>query len=158
MILLITGLLLLVAALGFTLFPRMFAPLSAFAGLLVLHMGYHIFVPPRYLWFWAVAAMIAAAIYHLAPVGEPDGKRVSNLYIVSTGVAGILLGILLEPRIMVLGAIIGTALGVMAYSGTPAGRWLRSSWRYWVHYYAAKALPAVVTISIVGVALMGFIS
>ena len=158
MILTIIAILLFGLAVGFTVYPRYYAPLCAYAGLLALHMSYSIYVSTPYLWFWAVSAVIAATIYRLVPEGEPDGRRVSNVYITLGAIAGAMLGILVEPRLMVLGTIVGTALGVMAYSSTPAGVWLRTSWRTLAQYYAAKGLPAVVTISIIGVAVMGVIS
>jgi hypothetical protein len=71
--------------------------------------------------------------------------------------AGGMLGILLAPRIMVLGVILGAAMGQLAYSRTPAGKWmLFPSTQFW-RYFAAKCLPAIVAVSIVCIAIMGVV-
>ena len=71
--------------------------------------------------------------------------------------AGGMLGILLAPRIMVLGVILGAAMDQLAYSRTPAGNWmLFPSTQFW-RYFAAKCLPAIVAISIVCIAVMGVV-
>ena len=71
--------------------------------------------------------------------------------------AGGMLGIMLAPRILVLGVILGAAMGELAYSRTPAGRWLLSpSITFW-RYFLAKCLPAIVAVSIVSIAVMGVV-
>ena len=58
---------------------------------------------------------------------------------------------------MVLGTIIGAFVGQLAYSRTPNGRWmLFPSTQFW-RYFAAKCLPAIVAISIVCIAITGFV-
>ena len=71
--------------------------------------------------------------------------------------AGGMLGILLAPRIMVLGVILGAAMGQLAYSRTPAGRWMLSPSILFWRYFAAKCLPAIVAIAIVCIAIMGLV-
>lgn len=158
-VLFVIGLAALAAAVVLAFVPRTGAPLLAFVALLSLHLSYRIAVPPGYLAFWGVAAAIAAALQWLSPSGEPDGRRVSNVYIALGAIAGCLLGILLAPRVMVLGVIMGAAMGQMAYASTPAGRWMRAGgWPVMVRYYGAKCLPVVVAIAVAGVAVMGFLS
>jgi hypothetical protein len=71
--------------------------------------------------------------------------------------AGGMLGILTAPRVMVLGVVLGAALGQLAYSRTPAGKWmLTPSMLFW-RYFAAKCLPAIVAVSIVCIAIMGLV-
>lgn len=156
-ILLIAGVICLVAALVLVLWPRWVAAVPAFIGLLLMHWSYTIFVPTATLIFWGVATVITIALYYLSPSGEPDGNRSSNLYVGFTAMAGGMLGIMLEPRVMVLGVILGAAMGQLAYSRTPAGKWmLNPSTMFW-RYFAAKCLPAIVAISIVCIAVMGVI-
>ena len=157
--LLIIGIVALVAGIALSFIPRTGAPIAAFVGLLTLHLSYHIMVPTGYLIFWGVAATIAAMLQWLSPAGEPDGRSISNVYIVLAAIAGCLLGILLAPRVMVLGVILGAALGQMAYSSTPVGHWLRDGgWPIMMRYYGAKCLPVVIAIAIVGIAIMGFLT
>ncbi len=156
-ILFIIGFISLAAALALVLWPKWNAALPAFIGLVLLHLSYRIAVPWMTFAFWGIATLITVGLFLLSPRGEPDGHRSSNLYIGFTAMAGGMLGLLLAPRIMVLGVILGAAMGQLAYSRTPAGKWmLNPSSQFW-RYFAAKSLPAIVAISIVCIAIMGII-
>ncbi len=156
-ILLIAGVACLVAALILVLWPRWVAAVPAYVGLVLLHWSYYIAVPVVTFVFWGIATAITVGLFYLQPSGEPDGNRSSNLYVGFTAMAGGMLGILLAPRIMVLGVILGAIMGQLAYSRTPAGRWmLFPSTQFW-RYFAAKCLPAIVAISIVCIAIMGIV-
>ena len=156
-ILLILGVACLVAAIALVLWPRWIAAVPAYAGLALMHLSYYIAVPAMTFAFWGIATLITVGLFYLSPSGEPDGNKSSNLYIGFTSIAGGMLGILLAPRLMVLGVILGAAMGQLAYSRTPAGRWmLTPSSQFW-RYFAAKSLPAIVAVSIVCIAIMGVV-
>ena len=157
-ILLIAGVACLVAALALVLWPRWVASVPAFIGLALLHLSYAIAVPEKTFIFWGIATFITICLFYLSPKGEPDGHRSSNLYVGLTALAGGLLGILLQhPAFMVLGVILGAAVGQLAYSRTPVSKWmLAPSTMFW-KYFAAKGLPAIIAISIVCIALMGIV-
>ena len=157
LILLIAGVACLIAALALVFWPRWVASVPAFVGLLFMHLSYYIAVPTLTFVFWGIATAITIGLFYLSPSGEPDGNRSSNLYVGFTALAGGMLGILLAPRVMVLGVVLGAALGQLAYSRTPAGKWmLNPSTLFW-RYFAAKCLPAIVAISIVCIAIMGLL-
>ena len=156
-ILLIGGAICLIAAILLVLWPRWVAAVPAFLGLLLMHLSYTIDVKTMTFIFWGIATLITVGLFYLSPTGEPDGNRSSNLYIGFTSMAGGMLGIMLAPRVMVLGVILGAAMGQLAYSRTPAGKWmLNPSTMFW-KYFAAKCLPAIVAISIVCIAVMGMV-
>ena len=156
-ILLISGAICLIAAILLVLWPRWVAAVPAFIGLLLMHLSYTIDVKTMTFIFWGIATLITVGLFYLSPSGEPDGNRSSNLYIGFTSIAGGMLGIMLAPRVMVLGVILGAAMGQLAYSRTPAGKWmLNPSTMFW-RYFAAKCLPAIVAISIVCIAVMGMV-
>ncbi len=156
-ILLVAGLICLIVALVLVLRPRWVAAVPAFIGLLMLHWSYYIAVPTMTFAFWGLATLICVGLFYLSPSGEPDGNRSSNLYIGFTAMAGGMLGIMLAPRFMVLGVILGAAMGQLAYSRTPAGKWmLTPSSQFW-RYFAAKCLPAIVAVSIACIAVMGIL-
>lgn len=156
-ILFVMGLIGLAIALALVLWPKWNAAVPAFVGLLLLHFSYHIAVPWMTFVFWGIATLLTVGLFYLSPKGEPDGHRSSNLYIGFTAMAGGLLGILLAPRVMVLGVVLGAAMGQLAYSRTPAGKWmLEPSSQFW-RYFAAKSLPAIVAVSIVCIAIMGMV-
>ena len=156
-ILLVAGIACLVAALLLVLWPRWVAAVPAFAGLALMHWSYAIDAKTMTIIFWGIATLITVGLFYLSPKGEPDGHSSSNLYVGLTAMAGGMLGILLAPRIMVLGVILGAAMGQLAYSRTPAGKWmLCPSTQFW-RYFAAKGLPAIVAVSIVCIAVMGVV-
>ena len=156
-ILFVMGLICLATALALVLWPKWNAAVPAFIGLLLLHSSYRIAVPWMTFAFWGVATLLTVGLFLLSPRGEPDGHRSSNLYIGFTAMAGGLLGILLAPRVMVLGVVLGAAMGQLAYSRTPAGKWmLNPSSQFW-RYFAAKSLPAIVAVAIVCIAIMGIV-
>ncbi len=156
-ILLTAGVICLIAAIALVLRPRWVAAVPAFAGLLLMHLSYYIAVPTMTFIFWGIATLITVALFYLSPSGEPDGHSSSNLYVGFTAMAGGMLGILLAPRLLVLGVVLGAAMGQLAYSRTPAGRWmLTPSTMFW-RYFAAKCLPAIVAVTIVCLAIMGVV-
>ena len=156
-ILLIAGAVCLVAALVLVLWPRWVAAVPAFAGLVLLHLSYTIAVPSITFVFWGIATLITTGLYYLSPSGEPDGNSSSNLYVGFTAMAGGMLGIMLAPRVMVLGVILGAMMGQLAYSRTPAGKWMLSPSMLFWRYFAAKCLPAIVAVAIVCIAVMGIV-
>ncbi len=156
-ILLIAGVICLIAALALVLWPKWVAAVPAFAGLVLMHWSYYIDVKTMTFVFWGIATLITIGLFYLSPSGEPDGNRSSNLYVGLTAMAGGVLGILLAPRIMVLGVILGAAMGQLAYSRTPAGKWMLNPSTMFARYFAAKCLPAIVAVSIVCIAVMGVV-
>lgn len=156
-ILLIAGAVCLVAALVLVLWPRWVAAVPAFAGLVLLHLSYTIAVPTITFVFWGIATLITTGLYYLSPSGEPDGNSSSNFYVGFTAMAGGMLGIMLAPRVMVLGVILGAMMGQLAYSRTPAGKWMLSPSMLFWRYFAAKCLPAIVAVAIVCIAVMGIV-
>lgn len=156
-ILFVMGLICLATALALVLWPKWNAAVPAFIGLVLLHFSYRIAVPWMTFAFWGVATLLTVGLFLLSPRGEPDGHRSSNLYIGFTAMAGGLLGIMLAPRVMVLGVVLGAVMGQLAYSRTPAGKWmLNPSSQFW-RYFAAKSLPAIVAVAIVCIAIMGIV-
>ena len=156
-ILLIAGVACLIAALVLVLWPRWVAAVPAYVGLWLMHWSYYIAVPTLTFIFWGIATFITVGLFYLSPSGEPDGHSSSNLYVGFTAMAGGMLGILLAPRLMVLGVVLGAAFGQLAYSRTPAGKWMLSPSTLFVRYFAAKCLPAIVSVSIVCIAVMGIV-
>ncbi len=157
-LLLVLGIACLIAALALLFYPRwVVAAVPAFVGLLLLHWSYFIAVPLSTFLFWGVATVMVWGINYMSPQGEIDGKRSSNIYVGASAMAGALLGMLVDARIMVLGVVLGAVVGQLAYSRTPHGRWLSQSGATFVQYFCAKCLPVIVAVSIVGIAVEGFL-
>ena len=125
--------------------------------MVLLHASYFISVKTGTFLFWGAATALVAGLAYMSPPGEPDGQRASNLYIGASAIAGCLLGIIVGARIMVLGVVLGAFVGQLAYSRTPAGRWMSQPVATFAQYFAAKCLPAIVALAQVGIAIEGFI-
>ena len=134
------------------------AALPAWVGMLLLHLSTSIYLKDWVLPFWGLATLVVIGLRLASPSGEPDGKRVSNIYVGMSAIAGGMLGIIVSPTVLVLGVVLGACIGTFAYGRTPAGAWLNFPSRTFVQYLAAKALPIVVAVSIIGIALEGYIS
>ena len=156
-ILFYAGIICLITALVLVLWPRWVAAVPAYAGLLLLHLSYRIAVPTSTFIFWGIATLLIVGLFYLLPSGEPDGHRSSNLYVGLTAMAGGMLGIMLAPRLMVLGVILGSIMGQLAYSRTPAGKWLLNPSSVFWRYLPIKCLPVIVAVSIVCIAIMGIV-
>lgn len=156
-ILFVVGIVAMVLALVLLLWPRFPAVVPAYAGMLCLHLSTFIYLRTFSLIFWAVAAMIVLMLKFMTPKGEPDGHGESNLYVGLSTVAGAMLGLVISPSLIVLGAIIGSLIGVMAYSRTPNGKWIQPPSANFFQYVGTKCLPAVVAVSILGITVEGFI-
>ena len=102
--------------------------------------------------FWGVAAAIVLGLRFMLS----ESVRRSRLglpYITGAALAGMLVGLALSSHAaIVAGAFIGAALGGVAYARTPAGKVLEFPSSRFLNYLCAKALPAIVTMSIVGTA------
>lgn len=156
-ILFVVGIIALVLALVLLIWPRFPAVVPAYAGMLCLHLSTFIYLRSFTLIFWGVAAAIVLMLKYMSPKGEPDGHSESNLYVGLSTIAGAMLGLVISPSLIVLGAIIGSLIGVMAYSRTPRGKWINPPSAAFFQYVGTKCLPAVVTVSIVGITVEGFI-
>lgn len=96
--------------------------------------------------FWLIAALMVAGLSFMLPRAV-SASRQGVGYVAGGTLAGIAVGYLIAPWWMVLGAIIGTVLGAVAYSMTPAGRHLEFPSGRFVQYLCAKGFPAVVTLA-----------
>lgn len=138
------------------MWPRFVAAIPAYAGLVMLHYSHAIMVNPKYLIFWGVASLLVWGTTLISPQGEPDRRNTSNLYIGLATVAGALVGMVTGAQFMVLGTVIGSVVGMMMYSRTPHGEWLKGSGKNLWLYFQAKCLATIVAVSIMGIAFEGY--
>lgn len=155
--LLIIAALLLAAAIAMTFLPSRWSAPVAWAGMVLTILSGHIMLSTSQIVFWGIAAAIVLALNFLLP---PDisRSRVGINYIAAGTIIGTLLGILASGPAMIVGSLIGAAAGAIAYSRTPRGRNLGFPSRPFFNYLAAKGLPAVITICIIGITLALLVS
>lgn len=155
--LLVLGALCLVGAMVCLFWSRVAAALPAYAGLVLLHVSTYIYLPVKTFVFWGVATLLVVGIQRLLPPGEPNGGKAGKVYVGISALAGCLLGMVVGARAMVLGVVLGSFVGQMAYSRTPEGGWLKFPTSTFIQYFCARSLPVVVAVSMLGIAIEGFI-
>lgn len=155
--LLVMGIVLLAASLISIMRQPHLSALSAYSALVALHFSTRICLPVSTFAFWGIASLIAFAIVRLLPKGEPGGSRQGNFYLAAGALAGLLVGMSVDARVMILCAIIGTLFGELAYSRTPKGCWIKFPSSDFIHYFCAKGMNIIVTVAMMGIAIEGFI-
>lgn len=157
-LLLVIGILFLAATLPLLVWQKLPASVSAFLALVALHFSTHICLPMSTFLFWGAATLIVILIDRLSPRNTPKAVAHGNVFLAIGAIAGMLLGMSVDPDIMILCTAIGTIFGQLIYSRTPNGRWIKFPSSVFIHYFCARGLKTIVAVAIIGIALEGFIS
>lgn len=153
MVLSIAGWILAATAVVFCFVPRGWAAVAAYLSMVCFHLAGVVDVASSQLWFWGAAALIVLGLSVLLPYPVVTSRK-GVPYVVVAAIAGLAVGLLISPNMAVLGGVAGAFCGALAYSRTPAGRFLDFPSRKFVNYLCAKALPPVITLSILAVTLI----
>ncbi len=155
-ILLIIASVLLVVAFVLTIKPMWVAAVPAWAAMMLLYWGEYILpvtLPTWKIAMWTMATAIVVLLRRYQPAGEPDGRNTGNLYIGLASVVGALLGIAMGANYVLLCTIVGATVGLMAYSRTPHGKWIKFASSTFIQYFCARCLPAIVAVAIMGISV-----
>lgn len=149
--LLVSGVILLSAGVVLAFRRTSAAAVLAYAGLVaVWYSGYAAAIMQSSLLFWAIAVIIVCGIRMAGGGASSDSAPVARYYITGGALAGMLAGLTLGQSGMISGSVTGCIIGALAWSRTPAGRgYSRGLWGLTV----ASGLPAVVTMTLVGMAV-----
>lgn len=126
------------------------AAVPAFLALVLLQLTPCINAPIWETVMWGIATALVVGLRYYQPSGEPDGRNTGNVYVGLGAIAGALLGLLVGREFIVAGTIIGAFMGVMGYSRTPHGRWIKFPTSTFIQYFCAKGLPAIIAIAMTG--------
>ncbi len=134
------------AGLVLAFFPRVPAVLLSFGAMLFARASGMLAFTSGQLWFWGVAAAIAAGLAYLA---QPRLPRTCVYYIVGGALAGALVGLVIGyTAAVILASATGAFFAGMAFARTPAGRAAGPSATR-LDVLAPVGLPAVVNFSII---------
>lgn len=122
----------------------------AFIGVSAAVDSGYVSVPSSTLLFWAIAVMIVLFIGWMRVRMIPVSNVCRN-YIVGGALVGMLVGLTLGHAAMVTGSVAGAALGGVAFSRITSTGGIKSLPRV----LAEVGLPAVVTMTLIGLALAG---
>lgn len=150
---LISGALLMSAALVLAFRHASAGAVSAYAGAWALRMSGHSPVSSRLLLFWAIAVLIVVSI-DMARGKAPAIPFRARCFIVGGSIAGMAAGLALQQAGAILGAAAGAILGGIACMGLSRIRDSRLAGR-WV---VAVGLPSVVTVSLVAMAIQAILA
>lgn len=133
------------AGLVLAFFPRIPAVILSFAAMLVAALSGLVIFTPAQLWFWGIAAVIAAAIGRMT---YDRSQRTVSYYIAGGALVGALVGLVLATvAAVIVASAAGAFLGLLAWSRTPAGRGSGISGS--LGMLASAGLPAVVNFSMI---------
>lgn len=152
-LLLIAGVLALCGALVMAFRSSSSGAAFAYLGTVALTNSRYVSIPSSTLLFWAIAVLIILFIGWMR-VRMTKVPGVCRNYIVGGSLVGMIAGLTLGSAAMIAGSAIGAMLGGVAYSRISAsGLSGRHLWRV----LAEVGLPAVVTMTLVGLSLAGVI-
>lgn len=147
----ITASILILAAIWLMMRRQLWAPAVAWASLAILLLTSAKVPTLSTVGFWAAAAAIATAINFMLPRSVTD-SRIGQGYIAGATIAGMLVGMVISPAAMIVGAIAGAFIGALAFSRTPAGANIREPFSKFINYVCAKGMSAVIAACICGTA------
>lgn len=133
------------------------AAMLTFLGMGLLHWGKFINLTDNALIFWGIASAITWGVAVLSGKEETSPDLQGNLYLTTGAVAGLLVGMSIDASVMILSAIVGVVIAQLAFSKTPRGKWIKFSFYNFIHYFCAAGLKTIVTISMAGIAVEGFL-
>lgn len=142
---------------AFIIKPIVPPALLAFVALCLLHWSSFISLPVSTFLFWGAATIVLLLINYLSPRSLSVEASTAALYIAVASMGAMLIGMAVNPAYMVLAAFIGAFLGEFAFSRTPKGRYITFPSSVFIHYFCAVGLGIIVTVSMMGLALEGFI-
>lgn len=148
---LISGIALLVGAIIFCCRPVFPAALLSYAAMWTLSYGNHIPMLKDTLMFWGIATMIVLIISSSSPQTVRDNTGLG--YITTGALTGCVLGMLTFKGGIIIGAAIGAMLGLTAFCRTPKGSHIKLPSKAFISQLAAKGLPTIVAMSILGTTL-----
>lgn len=149
-VLIVIAVILLSSAATVSFRPAMPPALPAYAGLWVLDFSGLIDPDRQLMVFWGIATFIAVLIGMAMPMRR--GTRRGGYTSVAAGtIIGMLAGIYTYPGAgIVCGSFLGALIGYVLYRRSPRGNRDRSPF---ITSFCGIGLPAIVTFSIIGVAL-----
>lgn len=148
----ILGSILMCAAIALIFRPIFPAAIIAYAGLCSFHFA-EFDITPASLIFWGVASLIVLGIDYLLPKAVTR-STFGRGYVGIASITAMIAGMLINSAGIIIGAVAGAFLGAIAYSRTPNGRNLRFPSGRFVNFLCARGLPAVVTVSMVGIVIL----
>ncbi len=151
---LIIGLLFMASSLFLLIRPYFPSAVTAYAGLWFMKWSHIIHTGDWLMTSWGIAVAIVLIIDILQP-RQLSCCTNGMVYIGVGAIVGMMVGMTGFSYLwMVVGAAVGVIAGGYVYARTPAGKPIGFPSAQFFQYLCAKGLPAIVTVSIIGIAVM----
>ena len=141
----------LVVAVGLCFISAPYAAVTAFLAMCASALVPGISIGGSTYIFWGVAMIIVLALNFILPA-EVAASRRGLPYIAGASLAGTLTGVAMASHAAIIcGAVLGAALGGIAYGLTPRGRMLEFPSGRFFNYLCAKGFPVAIALSCAGI-------
>lgn len=147
-ILIILGALCMLVGFALSIRPIIPGVLISYIGMWILNFA--IYIPKSILTFWGIAVLIILGIDFLSPKDNTKSS-VGSIYLGIAALAGMFIGLAISPSLTIVGAFVGTIMGELAFARTPQGKQLLFPTSTLIHYFCAKGLRIIVTVSMIGI-------
>lgn len=152
----------LYAAGGLLLLKReLLGPIASFLALTAVYGSSTLLIPVNMLLTWLCITLVISAVSAMQPPEVMSQHRGMG-YMCLGALGGMALGLTgysfgatgnAVYALMVLGTLLGTAIGYVLFTRTPAGQALRQSRSRFVSYLLAKGFPVAIAVMQLGVVL-----
>jgi uncharacterized protein YqgC (DUF456 family) len=156
--LLVVGSMLLAISTAAIFVPRTQGALIAFAAMIVCNCSHAVTFATETFLFWGVATAISVALDFMLPP-TVSKSRAGVPFISGGALVGMVVGMLTNSMAgIIVCSAIGSFLGAMAYANSQAGYAMQFPSSKFFNYLAAKGLPSIVAMSMVGAVFIQIIS
>lgn len=152
-VLLILGILLLALSIYLCVKPHIPAVIAAYGGIWMLQWSEFLAFPSVMLTYWGIMVMFVLIIVTMLPQNLVKATQ-GTTHITLASLCGMLSGATLGYASLIIGAFVGAAVGGVIFARTPKGAGLNFPSSRFLQYVCAKGLPAIIAISLVGIAII----
>lgn len=133
--------------------PHVPSPIPSYAGIWLLQWSGMADFPAAALSYWGIMTAIVVAVGCMLPPALV--KATQGLpHITVTSFAGMSLGLTFGYAPMIIGAALGAVAGTVFFARTPKGAGLQFPSSRFLQYLCAKGFPVVVSVSLIGIAVL----
>ena len=152
--LIIAGAILMVGGIYLCIRPYVPSVIASYGGLWLLQWSGAVSVPAQALGYWGAMVFLVFTISSLQSPALTKATQ-GTVPITLTSLAGMVVGLSLASyAALLVGAVGGAVAGGIFFARTPKGAALHFPSKRFLQYLCAKGFPTVVSVSLLGMALM----
>ena len=153
----ISGLIAGIAAVWFTIRPRAYSILLAYIALVLFFLGNSVWLTRQDIINYGLAALCIYFINSVQTVKVEFSTTAAAYMNVGTYVC-MVLAYLIYPESAIIGAFVGSVLGLLAYVKTPAGKNMGFHGSLFFNYFCAYGLRIFIVAALLGLVIVATLS